>query len=45
MDLGQSGISVLFKTAKNRMAKPKKIRSWIFSKLSNIFRPRLFSIV
>jgi hypothetical protein len=26
MDLGQSGISVLFKTAKNRMAKPKKIR-------------------
>lgn len=26
MDLGQSGITVLFKTAKNRMAKPKKIR-------------------
>lgn len=26
MDLGQSGISVLFKTQKNRMAKPKKIR-------------------
>ena len=26
MDLGQSGISVLFKTSKNRMAKPKKIR-------------------
>lgn len=26
MDLGQSGISVLFKTMKNRMAKPKKIR-------------------
>jgi len=26
MDLGSSGISVLFKTAKNRMAKPKKIR-------------------
>ncbi len=26
MDLGASGISVLFKTAKNRMAKPKKIR-------------------
>ena len=26
MDLGQSGISVLFKTAKNRIAKPKKIR-------------------
>jgi RecA/RadA recombinase len=26
MDLGQSGISVLFKTAKNRLAKPKKIR-------------------
>ena len=26
MDLGGSGISVLFKTQKNRMAKPKKIR-------------------
>jgi len=26
MDLGASGISVLFKTAKNRLAKPKKIR-------------------
>jgi len=26
MDLGSSGISVLFKTAKNRIAKPKKIR-------------------
>jgi RecA/RadA recombinase len=26
MDLGQSGITVLFKTSKNRMAKPKKIR-------------------
>ena len=26
MDLGQSGISVLFKTQKNRMARPKKIR-------------------
>lgn len=26
MDLGSSGISVLFKTQKNRMAKPKKIR-------------------
>lgn len=26
MDLGQSGITVLFKTQKNRMAKPKKIR-------------------
>jgi len=26
MDLGSSGISVLFKTAKNRLAKPKKIR-------------------
>ena len=26
MDLGQSGITVLFKTAKNRLAKPKKIR-------------------
>jgi RecA/RadA recombinase len=26
MDLGASGINVLFKTAKNRLAKPKKIR-------------------
>ena len=26
MDLGQSGISVLFKTQKNRLSKPKKIR-------------------
>lgn len=26
MDLGSSGISVLFKTVKNRLAKPKKIR-------------------
>lgn len=26
MDLGQSGITVLFKTAKNRLAKPKKIK-------------------
>jgi RecA/RadA recombinase len=26
MDLGQSGINVLFKTSKNRLAKPKKIR-------------------
>lgn len=26
MDLGASGITVLFKTAKNRMARPKKIR-------------------
>lgn len=26
MDLGQSGINVLFKTTKNRLAKPKKIR-------------------
>jgi RecA/RadA recombinase len=26
MDLGQSGINVLFKTQKNRLAKPKKIR-------------------
>lgn len=26
MDLGQSGITVLFKTGKNRLAKPKKIR-------------------
>jgi len=26
MDLGQSGINVLFKTSKNRLAKPKKIK-------------------
>lgn len=26
MDIGQSGITVLFKTTKNRLAKPKKIR-------------------
>lgn len=26
MDIGQSGINVLFKTSKNRLAKPKKIR-------------------
>lgn len=36
MDLGQSGINVLFKTTKNRLAKPKKIRFDIhFSKGMN----------
>lgn len=38
MDLGQSGINVLFKTTKNRMAKPKKIRFDIsFAKGMNRF--------
>lgn len=51
MDLGQSGISVLFKTQKNRLAKPKKIRFDIsflnglnkFSGLENFCRPEYFS--
>ena len=51
MDLGQSGISVLFKTQKNRMAKPKKIRFDIsflnglnaYSGLENFCRPEYFS--
>jgi len=50
MDLGQSGISVLFKTQKNRLAKPKKIRFDIsfknglnaFSGLDNFCRPEYF---
>lgn len=50
MDLGQSGISVLFKTAKNRMAKPKKIRFDIsfvhgmnpYTGLDNFCRPEFF---
>ena len=50
MDLGQSGITVLFKTAKNRMAKPKKIRFDIsfvhgmnpFTGLDNFCRPEFF---
>lgn len=50
MDLGQSGITVLFKTAKNRMAKPKKIRFDIsfvhgmnpYTGLDNFCRPEFF---
>lgn len=50
MDLGQSGISVLFKTQKNRLAKPKKIRFDIsfknglnkYSGLENFCRPEFF---
>jgi len=50
MDLGQSGISVLFKTQKNRLAKPKKIRFEIsfvnglnkYSGLENFCRPEFF---
>jgi len=51
MDLGQSGINVLFKTQKNRMSKPKKIRFDIsyatglnaYSGLDNFCRPEYFS--
>jgi RecA/RadA recombinase len=51
MDLGQSGISVLFKTQKNRLAKPKKIRFDIsfatglnkYSGLENFCRPEYFN--
>jgi RecA/RadA recombinase len=51
MDLGQSGISVLFKTQKNRLAKPKKIRFDIsflnglnkFSGLDAFCRPEFFN--
>ena len=51
MDLGQSGISVLFKTSKNRMAKPKKIRFDIsfahgmnpYTGLDAFCRPEYFS--
>jgi RecA/RadA recombinase len=50
MDLGQSGISVLFKTQKNRLAKPKKIRFNIsflngmnpYTGLENFCRPEYF---
>jgi hypothetical protein len=53
MDLGQSGISVLFKTQKNRLAKPKKIRFDIsfatglnkYSGLENFCRPEYFEKV
>lgn len=51
MDLGQSGITVLFKTAKNRLAKPKKIRFDIsfstgmnpYTGLDAFCRPEYFS--
>lgn len=51
MDLGQSGISVLFKTQKNRLAKPKKIRFDIsflnglnkFSGLDAFCRPEFYN--
>jgi len=51
MDLGQSGITVLFKTSKNRMAKPKKIRFDIsfthgmnpFTGLDSFCRPEYFN--
>ena len=50
MDLGSSGISVLFKTQKNRLAKPKKIRFDIsfsqglnkFTGLEAFCRPEFF---
>jgi len=50
MDLGASGITVLFKTAKNRLAKPKKIRfdiSFIhgmnpYTGLDSFCRPEFF---
>lgn len=50
MDLGSSGINVLFKTAKNRLAKPKKIRFDIsfvhgmnpFTGLDSFCRPEFF---
>jgi RecA/RadA recombinase len=51
MDLGQSGISVLFKTSKNRLAKPKKIRFNIsflngmnpYTGLDGFCRPEFFN--
>ena len=51
MDLGQSGITVLFKTSKNRLAKPKKIRFDIsfangmnpYTGLDAFCRPEYFS--
>lgn len=50
MDLGQSGITVLFQTRKNRLAKPKKIRFDIsflnglnpYAGLENFCRPEYF---
>jgi RecA/RadA recombinase len=53
MDLGQSGINVLFKTQKNRLAKPKKIRFDIsflnglnkYSGLDAFCRPEYFETI
>jgi RecA/RadA recombinase len=53
MDLGASGITVLFKTAKNRLAKPKKIRFDIsfahgmnpFTGLDAFCRPEFYSTI
>jgi len=53
MDLGSSGITVLFKTSKNRLAKPKKIRFDIsfthgmnpFTGLDAFCRPEYFNQV
>ncbi len=53
MDLGSSGISVLFKTMKNRLAKPKKIRFNIsfahgmnpYSGLDSFCRPEYFETI
>ena len=53
MDLGASGITVLFKTQKNRLAKPKKIRFDIsfvnglnqFSGLDNFCRPEYYETI
>lgn len=53
MDLGASGISVLFKTQKSRLAKPKKIRFDIsfergmnpYSGLDAFCRPEFFSAI
>lgn len=53
MDLGASGISVLFKTQKNRLAKPKKIRFDInfssglnpYSGLDAFFQPQFFDTI
>ncbi len=53
MDLGSSGITVTFKTEKNRMAKPKKVKFEIsftkgmnrFSGLDNFCRPEFYDKV
>jgi hypothetical protein len=53
MDLGQSGITVLFKIAKNRLAKPKKIRFDIsfnhgmnpYTGLDAFCRPEFYNII